>query len=96
MGLRIQNHPASLIAIRNLGIASDLVRKSTERISSGLRINRASDDPAGLVLSESLRAEARALQASVANAQFAQSFISTTADDRYACHSRYRPGRSSS
>ncbi|MCD6350996.1 MAG: hypothetical protein J7M26_02655 [Armatimonadetes bacterium] len=53
--LRINQNVSSINAQRNLSLAADRIGKSMERLSSGLRINRAADDPSGLVLSEHLR-----------------------------------------
>jgi len=56
------------MAQRRLGEASDLLSRSFERLSSGMRINRASDDPAGLAVSENLRANARLSTQAIRNA----------------------------
>lgn len=58
---RINQNTMAMNAQRNLNINTQRVAQSMERLSSGLRINRASDDPAGLVLSESLRADVSGL-----------------------------------
>ncbi|NSW54850.1 MAG: hypothetical protein HPY44_02460 [Armatimonadetes bacterium] len=58
---RINQNTMAMNAQRNLDINTQRVAQSMERLSSGLRINRASDDPAGLVLSESLRADVSGL-----------------------------------
>ncbi|MBI2890419.1 MAG: flagellin, partial [Nitrospirae bacterium] len=50
MGTRINTNIASLFAAFNLNTTQSSIAKSVERLSSGLRINRASDDAAGLVL----------------------------------------------
>ena len=52
MGLRINTNVAALEALRNLSSTDRAQRRSLERLSTGLRINRASDDPSGLVISE--------------------------------------------
>ncbi len=62
MGLRINTNTASLNAQRNLTQSTNQLQRSLERLSSGLRITRASDDAAGLAISERLRAEVRSLQ----------------------------------
>ena len=77
MGLRINTNLPSLIALNHLRIADERQQKSMERVSTGLRINRASDDPAGLALSESMRAEIRALHKASENADHAGNLIST-------------------
>lgn len=54
---RINTNVSAMNAQRNLGLNTARIGVSMERLSSGLRINRAADDPAGLVLSETLRAQ---------------------------------------
>jgi len=66
---RINTNPASLIAQRNLGINSKVLDTTLERLSTGLRINRGKDDPAGLIASENLRGEKSALTAAISNAE---------------------------
>ena len=67
MPVRIFNNIASLNAQRILGINNDRLALSVERISSGIRVNRASDDAAGLGISEALRYDIRALRQAVRN-----------------------------
>jgi flagellin len=62
MGLRINTNIASLTAQRNLTNSTNELSKSLARLSSGLRITRASDDAAGLAISERFRSEVRSLQ----------------------------------
>src|SRR3954469_1908235 len=57
MSLRIQNNVEAFNAHRNLTDVSEKVSQSMERLSSGYRINRAADDPAGLAISEKMRAQ---------------------------------------
>ncbi|MCE5219213.1 hypothetical protein LLH03_19530 [bacterium] len=54
---RINHNITAMNAQRNLSLNTNRVGQSMERLSSGLRINRAADDPAGLVMSETLRAQ---------------------------------------
>ena len=54
---QINHNIAAMNAQRNLSLNTDRIGKSMEALSSGLRINRAADDPAGLVMSESLRVQ---------------------------------------
>lgn len=68
MGLRINTNTASLNAQRNLTETTTQLQRSMERLSSGLRITRASDDAAGLAISERLRAEVSSLQQAQRNA----------------------------
>ena len=67
MPVRIFNNIASLNAQRILGINNDRLALSVERISSGIRVNRASDDAAGLGISDALRSDIRALRQAVRN-----------------------------
>ncbi len=68
MSLRINTNVASLNAQRNLYNTTMNLNKSLERLSSGLRINRAGDDAAGLAISENLKSDIRALEQSARNA----------------------------
>ena len=67
MPVRIVNNIASLNAQRIVGIKNDRLALSVERISSGIRVNRAADDAAGLGISEALRSDIRALRQAVRN-----------------------------
>ena len=78
MPVRIFNNIASLNAQRLLGVNNDRLAQSVERISSGIRINRASDDAAGLAISEGLRSDIRALRQAVRNANDGVSLINVT------------------
>lgn len=64
-------------ALRNLSQTNARLSQSVERISSGLRINRAADDAAGLSISERLRTEVRGLNQATRNGQDALSLIQT-------------------
>ena len=75
MPVRIFNNIPSLNAQRILGKNNDRLTQSVERISSGIRINRASDDAAGLSISEGLRSDIRALRQAVRNANDGISLI---------------------
>ncbi len=68
MALRINTNIASINAQRNLTNTTNRLNRSLERLSSGLRINRAADDAAGLAISENLKADVRALDQSNRNA----------------------------
>ena len=74
---RINTNVSSFQAIRNLTRNQDDLNLRLERLSSGLRINRGADDPAGLIASESLRSEIRGLSAAVNNSERAINVIST-------------------
>ena len=69
MSLTINTNIASLIAQYNLNQNADKLTKSSERLASGLRINHASDDAAGLSISESLRSQIKGTQKASENAQ---------------------------
>jgi flagellin len=75
--VRINSNIAALTADRNLGIVSDALALSTQKLSSGLRINLAKDDSAGLVISEKLRSQIRATVQASRNAQDGISLIQT-------------------
>jgi flagellin len=77
MSLRINTNVTALNALRNLQDVSGSVSHSIERLSSGLRINRAADDPAGLIISESLRSQIDGLNQAVSNSQDATNLIKT-------------------
>lgn len=68
MGLRVNTNIASINAQRNLADTTQRLQKSLQRLSSGLRISRASDDAAGLAISEGFRAEIRGLAQASRNA----------------------------
>jgi len=65
---RINTNVQSLIAQRVLGSNNKAQNQSLERLSTGLRINRGKDDPAGLIASENLRSEKSAINAAIGNA----------------------------
>src|SRR5918912_813554 len=69
MGLRVNNNIAAFNAYRNLSVTDGALGKSLEKLSSGLRINRAADDAAGLSISEGLRSQVGGLKVAVRNAQ---------------------------
>jgi len=68
MGIRINTNVSSLTAQRHLANSTRGLAKSMERLSSGLRINRAGDDAAGLAISEGLKSDIRALDQAGRNA----------------------------
>ncbi|SHH20165.1 flagellin N-terminal helical domain-containing protein [Tepidibacter thalassicus] len=75
--MRINHNLMAMNAHRQLGINSANQAKSVEKLSSGLRINRAGDDAAGLSISEKMRAQIRGLNQASRNAQDGISFIQT-------------------
>ena len=78
MAVRIFNNIPSLTAQRILGVNNNRLALSVERISSGIRINKAADDAAGLAVSEGLRSDIRALRQAVRNASDGISLLSVT------------------
>jgi flagellin len=77
MGMQINTNIAALNSYRNLSSTQNDLSKSLEKLSSGLRINRAADDAAGLSISEGLRAQINGLGVASRNAQDGVSVIQT-------------------
>ncbi len=77
MGLSVNTNIAALNAYRNLSNTQNDLSKSLEKLSSGLRINRAADDAAGLAISEGLRSQIGGTQQAVRNAQDGISVVQT-------------------
>jgi flagellin len=75
---RINSNIPSMIARSNLRKANDDLQVRLQRLSTGLRINRGADDPAGLIISNRLGSEISGLQQAVKNSDRASSVISTT------------------
>ena len=73
----VQHNMQASISNRNLGISEDMSSKSTEKLSSGYRINRAGDAAAGLSISEKMRSQIRGLNQASTNAQNGISLIQT-------------------
>ncbi len=73
---RINTNVSSLIAQRVLGNNGSSLSSSLERLSTGLKISRGKDDPAGLIASEALRAEGRGLNQALSNAERADQVAS--------------------
>ena len=69
MSLRINSNIAAMNAYRNLSSTDKQMRSSLEKLSSGLRINRAADDAAGLSISQGLQSQIGGLQVAARNAQ---------------------------
>ncbi len=77
MALTVNTNIPSLTAQRNLGHSNDLLAKSLERLSSGLRVNRSADDAAGLSIATKLSFQSRGLRVAVRNAGDAGSLVNT-------------------
>src|SRR5712691_1566283 len=77
MSTRINTNVEAFNAQRNMSLTAMSYAKSVEKLSSGLRINRAGDDAAGLSISEKLRAQIKGLAMAQRNSQDAISMIQT-------------------
>ena len=77
MGMQVNTNIAANNAYRNLATTQNDLSKSLEKLSSGLRINRAADDAAGLAISEGLKSQVGGLTVASRNAQDAISVIQT-------------------
>lgn len=73
----VQHNLMAMNANRMLGLTTKTVSSSTEKLSSGYRINRAADDAAGLAISEKMRKQVRGLTQSAANAEDGISCVQT-------------------
>lgn len=73
----VQHNLTAMNSNRMLGITTSAQAKSTERLSSGYKINRAADDAAGLTISEKMRRQVRGLTQASANAQDGISAVQT-------------------
>jgi flagellin len=87
MSLRINNNVDAAAAHRHLSQTSDAVSKSMERLSSGLRINKAADDAAGLGISEKMRSQIRGLAQAQRNIQDGVSMVQTAEGNLDEVHS---------
>ncbi|QKK09417.1 MAG: hypothetical protein HND58_15455 [Planctomycetota bacterium] len=74
---RINTNVQSMVAQRVLGQNNQMLNRSLERLSTGLRINRGKDDPSGLIASENLRAEITATNSAISNATRADQVVNT-------------------
>jgi flagellin len=77
MSLRINNNIAAINAHRNLTLTTRQLSSSMEKLSSGYRINRAADNPAGLVISEQFRAQIAGLGQAIENSEGSINMIQT-------------------
>ena len=83
----VQHNMTALNANRQLGVTNTNLARSTEKLSSGYRINRAADDAAGLSISEKMRGQIRGLKQASTNAQDGQSLIQTAEGAMNEIHS---------
>ena len=72
---RINTNVSSLLAQRVLGAQNKGLVGSLERLSTGFKINRGADNPAGLIASENLRSEKAAISSAIGNAQRAEQVV---------------------
>ena len=77
MAMIVQHNMTAMNTNRQLGISTSALAKSTEKLSSGYRINRAADDAAGLAISEKMRSQIRGLDQASTNASDGISMIQT-------------------
>jgi flagellin len=74
---RINTNVSALISQSNLARSTKDLNSTLQRLSSGLRINRGADDPAGLIASESLRSEMASITKAISNSERASNVIAT-------------------
>ncbi|WP_274362516.1 flagellinolysin [Paenibacillus thermotolerans] len=91
--MRINHNIASINTYRQLSSNNSSNSKSLEKLSSGLRINRAGDDAAGLAISEKMRGQIRGLSMAARNAQDGISLIQTAEGGLNEVHSLLQRGR---
>ena len=87
MAMVVQHNLTAMNANRQLGITTGAQAKSSEKLSSGYRINRAGDDAAGLKISEKMRSQVRGLNKASSNAQDGISLIQTAEGALNEAHS---------
>ena len=75
---RINTNVPSMIARQNLNRSGEDLQVRLERLSTGLKINRGKDDPAGLIISERIDTQLRGIEQAVSNTDRASAFIATT------------------
>ncbi len=78
MSLRINHNTSAINAHRNLQTNQNALSKTLEKLSSGLKINRAAEGPAALVISEQMRAQLAGLGQAIDNSETAISLVQTT------------------
>ena len=76
--LRIKNNVPALNSARQVDLHDRELIRNLERLSSGERINRAADDPAGLVFSEQMRSQIASLNQAARNSELAATLVQTT------------------
>ncbi len=94
MGVRINTNVLAMSAARYAGVNDRNVSSSIEKLSSGLRINRAADDAAGLVISEGMRAQISGLDQAIRNSNEAINMVKTVEGSLNEVHELLRSMRS--
>lgn len=77
MSFRINTNVSAMNALRNVTATGDQASKSITRLSTGLRINSAADDPAGLIISRSFKAQIGGVEQAMKNSQDAINYVKT-------------------
>ena len=77
MSLMINQNITAINAWRNLGKTDRAMSRTMEKLASGLKINRAADDPSGLIISEQMRAQVVGLKAAITNSEKGVSMVQT-------------------
>ncbi|HRK20407.1 MAG TPA: flagellin [Fimbriimonadaceae bacterium] len=77
MSFRVNTNVSAMNALRNVGATGSEFAKSITKLSTGLRINSAADDPAGLIISENFRAQIAGIDQAIRNNQDAVNFAKT-------------------
>src|SRR6201746_2349216 len=93
MSLRITHNIEAMNATRNLQANTAKISASMEKLSSGYRINRASDDAAGLGISESMRSQIRGMAQAQRNIQDGVSMVQTAEGNLDEVHRMLQPIR---
>ncbi len=78
MSLRINQNTSAINTHRNLITNDRAMSRSLEKLSSGMKINRAADGPANLIISEQMRAQIAGVNQAIDNSETAVSMIQTT------------------
>ena len=77
MGLKINHNVAAMNSWRNLKATDEAMNKTLERLSSGSKLNRASDGPASMVIAEQMRSQVASLEQATSNSELAVSLVQT-------------------
>jgi flagellin len=93
MSLVVNYNASAFNAHRNLQMTDSMLKGSVERLSSGLRVNSAADDPAGLVISEQMRSQADGLGQAIRNANDGTNLVKTAEAALNEVHSLLRQMR---